>query len=194
MTKRYHSASSFDAGAAVGGGPEDRADEVGGRASAAPGGEPEPLDGGDAAPAALALGEEDLNDHSELRHDLALRSAVGRDVALATRRRCAGWSGGRTGTRRWPSGAVRAVRGGALAPRRLVLDFRDGHGDRRSGLLRPLLYLPVCVLRQAPAGVAPAAERHRRGEWAVLSMLVKALRRWPTRKASPNKRILWRHL
>ncbi len=33
---------------------------------------------------ALALGEEDLNDHSELRHDLALRAAVGRDAELAS--------------------------------------------------------------------------------------------------------------
>ena len=33
---------------------------------------------------ALALGEEDLNDHSELRHDLTLRAAVGRDAELAS--------------------------------------------------------------------------------------------------------------
>ena len=33
---------------------------------------------------ALALGEEDLNDHSELRHDLALRAAVGVDSELAS--------------------------------------------------------------------------------------------------------------
>ena len=33
---------------------------------------------------ALALGEEDLNGHAELRHDLALRAAVGRDAELAS--------------------------------------------------------------------------------------------------------------
>jgi hypothetical protein len=32
---------------------------------------------------ALALGYEDLNDHDELRHDPALQTAVGRDVAMA---------------------------------------------------------------------------------------------------------------
>ena len=33
---------------------------------------------------ALALGYEDLNDHDELRHDLALQTAVGRDVDMAS--------------------------------------------------------------------------------------------------------------
>jgi len=33
---------------------------------------------------AIALGEEDLNDHTELRHDLALQTAVGRDRPLAS--------------------------------------------------------------------------------------------------------------
>ena len=55
---------------------------------------------------ALALGEEDLNDHSELRHDLALRAAVGRDAELASPSRVAGVCGRATG----PFPAVRCRR------------------------------------------------------------------------------------
>jgi hypothetical protein len=44
----------------------------------------------------LCLGYEDLNDHSELRRDVLLQTAVERDTLLASAPRCVGW---RTGPR-----------------------------------------------------------------------------------------------
>ena len=51
----------------------------------------------------LALGYEDLNDHGELRHDLALQTAVDRLAPLGVRRRCADSSIGPIAPPRWAS-------------------------------------------------------------------------------------------
>ena len=46
---------------------------------------------------ALAIGDEDLNDHQQLRHDLALQSAIDRDRPLASPSTLCRWENNATG-------------------------------------------------------------------------------------------------
>lgn len=143
---------------------------------------------------ALALGEEDLNDHSELRHDLALRAAVGRDSELASPSTLCRME------RRAGRGAALAVHGAlfeqfvsahAVPPRRLVLDFDATdtplHGEQEGrffhGYYGHYCYLPLyvfCGRHLLVSYLRPSGIDGARHAWAVLSRLVKALReRWP---------------
>lgn len=142
----------------------------------------------------LALGYEDLNDHQQLRDDLALQTAVSRDKPLSSASTLS----------RFES---RAGREAALAihrvlfdqfiaahersPRRLILDFDATdtplHGEQEGrffhGYYDHYCFLPLYVfcgrhllvsyLRQSNIDAAQHS-------WAILALLVKAIRRhWP---------------
>ena len=143
---------------------------------------------------ALALGEEDLNDHSELRHDLALRAAVGVDSELASPSTLC-----RLERRAGRDSALAVHRAlfeqfassHAVPPKRLVLDFDATdtplHGEQEErffhGYYGHYCYLPLyvfCGRHLLVSYLRPSGIDGARHAWAVLSMLVGALReRWP---------------
>ena len=143
---------------------------------------------------ALALGEEDLNDHAELRNDLALRAAVGRDSELASPSTLCGWSGARTGARRSPS-TTRCSSGSSRRTRRRRSGWcwtstrrtRRCTGTRRGasfhGYYGHYCYLPLyvfCGRHLLVSYLRPSGIDGARHAWAVLAMLARALRaRWP---------------
>jgi len=142
----------------------------------------------------LALGYEDLNDHGELRHDLALQTATSRVETLASPPTLC-----RLEQRSDNQAAVaihqvlfdQFVAAQKRPPKRLILDFDATdtplHGDQEGrffhGYYDHYCYLPLYVFcgrhllvsYLRPSNIDPA--RH---SWAILSLLVKALRRhWP---------------
>ena len=142
----------------------------------------------------LALGYEDLNDHDELRHDLALQTATSRVETLAspaTLCRLEQRSGRESA---WAIHQVlfdQFVAAHKRPPKRLILDFDATdtplHGDQEGkffhGYYDHYCYLPLYVFcgrhllvsYLRPSNIDPA--KH---SWAILSLLVKALRRhWP---------------
>ena len=142
----------------------------------------------------LALGYEDLNDHQHLRHDIALQTAVQRDQPMASAAtRC------RLETRTDRDTAVaiheilidQFIKAHSKPPKRLVLDFDATdtplHGEQEQrffhGYYNHYCYLPLYVFcgrhllvsYLRPSNIDPA--RH---SWAIMSLLVKALRsHWP---------------
>lgn len=142
----------------------------------------------------LALGYEDLNDHDELRHDLALQTATSRVETLASPATLC-----RLEQRSDREAAVaihevlfdQFVAAHDRAPKRLILDFDATdtplHGDQEGkffhGYYDHYCYLPLYVFcgrhllvsYLRPSNIDPA--KH---SWAILSLLVKALRQhWP---------------
>ena len=143
---------------------------------------------------ALALGYEDLNDHGELRHDLALQTATSRVETLAS-----------------PATLCRleqrSDRGAAVAiheilfqqfikahdrpPKRLILDFDATdtplHGEQEGrffhGYYDHYCFLPLYVFcgRHLLVSYLRRSSGDPAGHtWAILSLLVKALRQhWP---------------
>ena len=140
---------------------------------------------------ALALGYEDLNDHIELRHDLALQTATSRVETLAspaTLCRLEQRSGRETGVAVHEILFQQFVNAHDQPPKRLILDFDATdtplHGEQEGrffhGYYDHYCFLPLYVfcgrhllvsyLRRSDGDPA----RHT---WAILSLLVKALRR-----------------
>jgi len=143
---------------------------------------------------ALALGYEDLNDHKELRHDLALQTAVSRDKPLSSTATLSRFEG-------------RASRDSAIAihkvlfdqfikaydkpPKRLILDFDATdtplHGDQEGrffhGYYDHYCYLPLyvfCDRHLLVSYLRPSNIDGAKHSWAILSLLVKAIRaHWP---------------
>ena len=130
---------------------------------------------------ALALGHEDLNDHRELRHDAALQTAANRVDPLASRSTLCRLEQRADRRTAWALHEVlfeQFVAGHPVPPRRLVLDFNATDTPLYVFCGRHLL---ASYLR--PSGID--ASRHA---WAILALLVKALRaRWP------KVRIVFRH-
>jgi hypothetical protein len=143
---------------------------------------------------ALGLGYEDLNDHGELRHDLALQTATSRVEALASPATLC-----RLEQRSDRESAVaihrvlleQFIAAHDRPPKRLILDFDATdtplHGDQEGrffhGYYDHYCYLPLYVFcgrhllvsYLRPSNIDPA--RH---SWAILALLVKALRQhWP---------------
>lgn len=142
----------------------------------------------------LALGYEDLNDHLQLRHDLAMQTAVARDQSLSS---AATLSRFESRADREAAIAIHRVLFDQFiaaqdqAPRRLILDFDATdtplHGEQEGrffhGYYDHYCFLPLYVfcgrhllvsyLRQSNIDAA----RH---SWAILALLVKAIRQhWP---------------
>ena len=143
---------------------------------------------------ALALGYEDLNDHHELRHDLALQTATSRVEALASPATLCRLE---QRTDRETAVAIHRVLFQQFVdahdrpPKRLILDFDATdtplHGEQEGrffhGYYDHYCFLPLYVfcgrhllvsyLRRSNIDAA----KH---SWAILSLLVKALRQhWP---------------
>lgn len=143
---------------------------------------------------ALALGYEDLNDHHELRHDLALQTATTRIETLAspsTLCRLEHRSNRDTMAAIHQILFDQFVKAHDKAPKRLILDFDATdtplHGEQEErffhGYYDHYCYLPLYVFcgrhllvsYLRPSNIDPA--RHT---WAILARLVKALREhWP---------------
>ena len=142
----------------------------------------------------LALGHEDLNDHGELRHDPALQTAVSRTETLAspsTLCRLEQRADRETAVAIHQALLDQFVKAHETAPKRLVLDFDATdtplHGEQEDRFFHAYYdnycYLPwyvfcgrhLLVNYLRPNGIDAA--RH---SWAILSLLVKALRaHWP---------------
>lgn len=143
---------------------------------------------------ALALGYEDLNDHGELRHDLALQTATSRvesPASPATLCRLEQRTDRETAVAIHEVLFDQFIAAHKRPPKRLILDFDATdtplHGDQEGkffhGYYDHYCYLPLYVFcgrhlqvsYLRPSNIDPA--KH---SWAILSLLVKALRRhWP---------------
>lgn len=143
---------------------------------------------------AIALGYEDLNDHDDLRHDLAIQTAVLRDQPLAsapTLHRLEQRAERTTAIDLHQVLFEQFVRQYKTPPKRLILDFdatdTPVHGDQEHrffhGYYQNYCFLPLYVFCDRhllvsylrPSDIDPA--KH---SWAILSLLVKALRaHWP---------------
>jgi len=143
---------------------------------------------------ALALGYEDLNDHHELRNDLALQTATSRVETLASPSTLCRLE---HRTDRQSAAAIHEVlfdqfvKAHDKPPRRLILDFDATdtllHGDQEGrffhGYYDHYCFLPLyvfCGRHLLVSYLRRSNSDPARHTWAILSLLVKALRRqWP---------------
>ncbi len=142
----------------------------------------------------LALGYEDLNDHDELRGDLALQTAVDKDRVLAsasTLCRFENRAGRQEAVRLHEVLVQQFIDSYKHPPRRLVLDF-DATDDRVHGQQQGRFYhgyydaycfLPLYVFcgdRLLVSYLRKSKIDGAKHAWAILALLVKRLRRaWP---------------
>jgi hypothetical protein len=142
----------------------------------------------------LALGYEDLNDHGDLRHDLALQTAVERVSSLASAPTLCRFE-------HWADRATAVALNGVLVeqfiaafktpPEELVLDFDATddpvHGRQEGrffhGFYDQYCFLPLYVFcgdHLLVAYLRPSNIDAARHAWAILALLVKRLRQaWP---------------
>lgn len=143
---------------------------------------------------ALALGYEDLNDHTELRHDPALQTAVHQLDALgssATLCRLEQRADRDTAIAMHQVLFEQFVRQHKKPPKHLILDFDATdtplHGEQEErffhGYYDHYCYLPLYVFSGRDLLVSylrPSNIDGAKHAWAILSLLVKALRQqWP---------------
>ena len=142
----------------------------------------------------LALGYEDLNDHDQLRRDLALQTAVEKDRVLAsasTLCRFEQRAGRKEAVRLHEVLVEQFIDSYKRPPRRVVLDF-DATDDRVHGQQEGRFYhgyydaycfLPLYVFcgdRLLVSYLRSSKIDGAKHAWAVLALLVKRLRRaWP---------------
>ena len=143
---------------------------------------------------ALALGYEDVNDHAELRHDLALQTAAERDRALASPSTLSRFE--TAAGRDWAWAIHEAlvedfIASHPEAPEELILDFDATddavHGKQEGryfhGYYDHYCFLPLyvfCGERLLVGYLRPSKIDGARHAWAILSLLVKRLRQaWP---------------
>jgi len=143
----------------------------------------------------LALGYEDLNDHDTLRDDLALQTAVESDKALASSPTlCRLENRADRETAKEISALIieKFIQSFKEAPKRLVLDFDATddpvHGQQEGrffhGYYDHYCFLPLyvfCGSQLLTAYLRPSNIDGAKHAWAILSLLVKRLRKqWPT--------------
>lgn len=142
----------------------------------------------------LALGYEDLNDHNDLRKDIALQTAVGKDVALASAPTLSRFENSATRelaveiNKNFVESFIASYK---KAPKELILDFDPtddlvhGHQENRyyNGYYKSYCYLPLYVFCEDHLLVSylrPCNIDGAKHAWAILSLLVKRLRQeWP---------------
>ena len=144
---------------------------------------------------ALVLGHEDLNDHGELRHDPALQTATNTVATLASASTLCRLEQRADRETAWAIHKVlfeQFVAAHPRPPRRLILDFDATdtplHGEQEDrffhGYYGGYCYLPLyvfCGRHLLVSYLRPSGGDGARHAWAILSLLVKALRaRWPT--------------
>ena len=142
----------------------------------------------------LALGYEDLNDHDELRHDLALQTAVDRVAALAsapTLCRFEHWANRATAVALNRVLIEQFIAPFAAPPAEIVLDFDATdvpvHGRQEGrffhGYYDHHCFLPLyvfCGEQLLVAYLRPSKIDAAKHSWAILALLVKRLRQaWP---------------
>ena len=142
----------------------------------------------------LALGYEDLNDHDALRHDLVWQTAAERDEALGSSSTLCRWENRAGRKEAWLMHRVlfeQFVASFEAAPEELILDF-DATDDRVHGsqvgayfhgYYGDYCFLPLyvfCGEQLLVSYLRPSNCDGARHAWAVLALLVKALRKhWP---------------
>ena len=142
----------------------------------------------------LALGYEDLNDHDELRHDLALQTAVDRVIPLAsapTLCRFEHWADRATAVALNRVLIEQFIASFAAPPAEIVLDFDATdvpvHGRQEGrffhGYYDHHCFLPLyvfCGEQLLVAYLRPSKIDAAKHSWAILALLVKRLRQaWP---------------
>ena len=142
----------------------------------------------------LALGYEDLNDHDELRHDLALQTAVDRVIPLAsapTLCRFEHWANRATAVALNRILIEQFIASFAVPPAEIVLDFDATdvpvHGRQEGrffhGYYDHHCFLPLyvfCGEQLLVAYLRPSKIDAAKHSWAILALLVKRLRQaWP---------------
>ncbi|HXV99483.1 MAG TPA: IS1380 family transposase, partial [Anaerolineae bacterium] len=143
---------------------------------------------------ALACGYEDLNDHQQLRHDLAIQSAVEREEVLASSSTLCRWENRANRQTAWHVHQVMIERFMASfkqPPKELILDFDATddavHGKQEGrffhGYYDHYCFLPLYVFCQDQLLVSylrPGNIDGARHAWAILSLLIKRFRQsWP---------------
>ena len=142
----------------------------------------------------LALGHEDLNDHDALRHDLLWQTAAERDEALSSSSTLCRWENRAGRQEAWLMHKVlfeQFVGSFETPPEALTLDF-DPTDDRVHGAqvgahfhgyYGDYCFLPLyvfCGEQLLVSYLRPSNRDGARHAWAVLALLVKALRKhWP---------------
>ena len=143
---------------------------------------------------ALALGNEDLNDHDTLRHDLALQTAVNKDTSLASAPTLCRFE---NNADRETAVAIHEVLFAQFIaaydrpPRRLILDV-DATDDAVHGMQEGRFFhgyydhycfLPLyifCGERLLVSYLRPSNIDGAKHSWAILSLLIGKLRQvWP---------------
>jgi len=142
----------------------------------------------------LALGYEDLNDHTTLREDLSLQTAVDADQPLASAATLCRLEQRADRDAAWAMAAIlvdQFIRSQRRAPVELVLDFDATddpvHGQQEGrffhGYYRHYCFLPLYVFcgdQVLVSYLRPSNIDGARHAWAVLALLVKRLRAaWP---------------
>jgi len=150
---------------------------------------------------ALALGYEDVNDHADLRHDLALQTAVERDRALASPSTLSRFENAADRDWAWSVHEVLVegfIASHSEAPEELILDFDATddpvHGSQEGrffhGYYDCYCFLPLyvfCGERLLVSYLRPSKIDGAKHAWAILALLVKRLR-----QAWPGVRIIFR--
>ncbi len=142
----------------------------------------------------LALGYEDLNDHTELRKDVGLQISADQESVLAsasTLNRLEQWADRQTSVSLHQILFNQFVSQCAVAPTQLILDFDATddpvHGDQIGkfyhGYYRHECFLPLhvyCGRFPLVSYLRPSWMDPAKHAWAILKLLVKALRNeWP---------------
>lgn len=143
---------------------------------------------------ALALGYEDLNDHDQLRKDLAIQTAVDRDRLLASSSTLCRWENRADRATAWRMHEVlvdQFIASFKHAPKKLILDFDATddaiHGRQEGaqfhGYYDHYCFLPLYVFCKDQLLVSYLRQSRIDGAkhaWAILALLVNRLRRvWP---------------
>jgi hypothetical protein len=143
---------------------------------------------------ALALGYEDLNDHDQLRHDLAIQTAVDRDRVLASSSTLCRWENRADRATAWHMHEVlvdQFIASFKRVPKKLILDFDATddaiHGRQEGaqfhGYYDHYCFLPLYVFCKDQLLVSYLRQSQIDGAkhaWAILSLLVKRFRQvWP---------------
>jgi len=142
----------------------------------------------------LASGYEDLNDHQKLRHDCAIQTAVERTETLASSSTLCRWENRSDSRSAWRIHEVMVEQFIASfdePPRELILDFDATddvvHGKQAGrffhGYYDHYCFLPLYVFcgdQLLVSYLRPSNQDGARHAWAILSLLVKRLRKaWP---------------
>lgn len=143
---------------------------------------------------AIGCGEEDLNDHDELRHDIALQTAVGCDKPLASPSTLCRFENNAHRQAAVDMNALlveQFIASHAAPPKEIILDFDATddvvHGNQEGrffhGYYDHYCFLPLyvfCGSQLLCAYLRPSKIDGAKHAWAILALLTKQIRRtWP---------------